>query len=88
MAPKPTVMAKPAVANTCGAPANPYGYSFCGGGYITDPAADVCSYFNCIANFGNGTGHMEECRDATYSMSGGRRGACSSHGGELRPVYQ
>jgi hypothetical protein len=72
----------------CGAPANPYGYNFCGrGSYVVDPPADVCSYFDCIANFDNGHGHMEECRDHTYSMSGGRSGACSHHGGELRPVY-
>ena len=30
---------------------------------------------------------MVECNDATYSMSGGISGACSSHGGEDRPVY-
>src|SRR6266545_533936 len=72
----------------CGAPSNPYGYNFCGrGGYVTDPPQDICSYFDCIPNFWNGVGYMEECHDATYSMSGGRRGACSYHGGELRPVY-
>lgn len=54
---------------------------------IYSPAADTCSYFNCIDNFGNGTGYMEECNDGTYSMSGGHRGACSHHGGEQRPVY-
>jgi hypothetical protein len=54
---------------------------------VTNPPQDICSYFNCIPNFWNGVGYMEECHDATYSMSGGRRGACSYHGGELRPVY-
>jgi hypothetical protein len=29
---------------------------------------------------------MVECHDTMASMSGGRRGACSYHGGELRPV--
>jgi hypothetical protein len=75
-------------ASTCGAPQNPYGYNFCGtGGYVTSPAGDVCSYFNCIGNFWNGHGYMVECNDGTYSMSGGIRGACSYHHGEDRPVY-
>jgi hypothetical protein len=71
----------------CGAPANPYCYNFCGGGLISSPASDVCSYFSCIDNFPNGKGYMVECRDGMYSMSGGRSGACSDHGGEDRPVY-
>jgi hypothetical protein len=74
-------------ASLCGAPANPYGYNFCGrGGYVLDPPPDVCSYFDCIPNFWNGTGHMEECQDGMYSMSGGRSGSCSHHGGNLRAV--
>lgn len=76
-----------ASVNLCGAPANPYGYNFCQrGGLITSPAADTCSYFNCIANFPNGKGYMEQCKDGTYSMSGGIQGACSHHGGEMQPV--
>jgi hypothetical protein len=72
----------------CGAPANPYGYNFCGrGGLIYNPASDVCVYFDCIPNFDNGTGYMVECHDAMYSMSGGRQGACSYHDGVWRPVY-
>ena len=91
-APKPPVRttqaAPPPKPSTCGAPSNPYGYNFCGkGGYITSPQSEVCSYFNCIANFFNGHGYMVECKDATYSMSGGISGACSHHGGEDRPVY-
>jgi hypothetical protein len=62
------------------------GYNFCGGTTVANPDGDTCDYFNCIASFDNGNGYMEECQDHTYSMSGGRRGACSSHGGELRPV--
>ncbi|MDX6210516.1 MAG: hypothetical protein QOE24_2907 [Frankiales bacterium] len=82
---------KPRVAVTttkslCGAPQNPMGYNFCGGTPVVAPASNTCDYFRCIANFDNGKGYMEECRDGTYSMSGGRRGACSYHGGELRPV--
>jgi hypothetical protein len=72
--------------NLCGAPKNPYGYNFCSGSEINSPASDVCSYFDCIDNFWSGKGYMEECKDGTYSMSGGRRGACSDHGGEERAV--
>ena len=76
------------VASTCGAPANPYGYNFCGrGSLIYHPAAGICSYFSCIGNFWNGVGYLIQCRDATFSMSGGRQGACSYHSGVLRPVY-
>lgn len=85
-APKPAP--KPVVRSTCGAPSNPWGYNFCGrGSYIYAPAAGVCSYFDCIGNFANGVGYMVECNDGMYSMSGGRHGACSYHGGENQPVY-
>ena len=47
----------------------------------------VCSYFDCIGNFSNGKGYMVECKDHTYSMSGGRKGACSDHTGEGPLVY-
>jgi hypothetical protein len=76
------------VVDLCGAPPNPYGYNFCGrGGFITQPAPGTCIYFACIAAFDDGRGHMEQCRDGLYSMSGGIRGACSSHHGEKQPVY-
>jgi hypothetical protein len=89
---RPTTSTRPprttAAPSLCGAPANPYGYNFCGrGGRITNPAPDVCAYFDCIPNFENGTGYMVECHDARYSMSGGRQGACSYHRGVWRPVY-
>jgi hypothetical protein len=89
---RPTTSVRPpqttAAPSLCGAPANPYGYNFCGrGGLITNPKPDVCVYFDCIPNFDNGTGYMVECHDAMYSMSGGRQGACSYHGGVWRPVY-
>jgi len=74
-------------ADTCGAPANPDGYTYCGGPKIYSPNSNVCQYFNCIDNFSNGKGYMEECKDGMVSMSGGRSGACSYHGGEERPVY-
>ena len=74
-------------AALCGAPANPYGYNYCGrGGQQSTPPADLCSYFQCIPYFSHGKGHLAECRDTMVSMSGGRRGACSYHGGVLRAV--
>ena len=84
----PSTVASTRPASLCGAPTNPYGYNFCGrGGLVLDPPADICTYFDCIPNFWNGIGHMEECQDQTYSMSGGRSGSCSHHGGNLRAVY-
>jgi len=78
----------PPPANTCGAPSNPWGYNFCAGSLIYSPPSNFCSYFNCIASFWKSTaGYVDECQDGTYSHSGGRSGACSYHGGELRPLY-
>lgn len=75
--------------STCGAPDNPLGYNYCGrGSLIRDPSPDTCLYFDCIGNWDNGKGYMEECSDGHVSMSGGRRGSCSDHGGDARPVYQ
>jgi hypothetical protein len=55
---------------------------------IYSPPTNFCDYFNCIPSFWNSTnGYVEECVDGTYSHSGGRSGACSHHGGELRPLY-
>ena len=51
----------------------------------TDTAGGFCQTHTCIQNFPNGKGYIIECRDGTYSHSGGRRGACSYHGGELKP---
>jgi hypothetical protein len=31
---------------------------------------------------------MEQCTDGMVSMSGGRSGSCSHHGGNRRPVYR
>ena len=77
-----------AAAELCGAPPNPMGYNLCGrGSQVYSPDPSTCSYFNCIGNFSNGKGYMVQCNDGSYSMSGGRRGACSTHGGEGKPVY-
>jgi hypothetical protein len=78
----------PPPPSTCGAPANPWGYNFCGGNLINSPPSNFCTYFNCIASFWKSTlGYVDECNDGTYSHSGGRQGACSYHGGEMRPLY-
>jgi hypothetical protein len=78
----------PPPPSTCGAPANPWGYNFCGGNLINNPPSNFCSYFNCIASFWKSTlGYVDECNDGTYSHSGGRQGACSSHHGEMRPLF-
>jgi hypothetical protein len=79
---------KPKPVSLCGAPANPYDYNYCGrGSKIYAPKPDICDYFKCIDNFGNGTGYMIECSDGMVSMSGGRRGSCSHHGGNKQSVY-
>ena len=82
------VMPKPK-PSLCGAPANPFGYNFCGrGGYIYHALpAKVCGYFNCIKYFGQSTGYMIECKDHTYSTAGGKSGRCSDHGGQGRILY-
>ena len=86
--PPPSPKPAPPPANTCGAPANPWGYNFCSGSLIYSPPSNFCSYFNCIPSFWKSTnGYVDECQDGTYSHSGGRSGACSYHGGELRPLY-
>ena len=68
-------VATTALANLCGAPANPFGYNLCGrGSTITSPDSATCSYFTCIGNFSSGSGFMIQCADNTYSMSGGKSG--------------
>jgi hypothetical protein len=85
--PKPRPKPRPKPLNLCGAPANPLGYTFCGGSLIRSPDSDACSYFDCIDAFWEGTGYMIQCSDGTVSMSGGRQGSCSHHGGNRRPVH-
>lgn len=87
VSPTTTTSAAPSSA-LCGAPANPYNYNYCGtGSLIRSPPSDICTYFNCISNFFNGTGYMVECMDGTVSMAGGIVGACSDHGGVEQTVY-
>jgi len=68
---------------------NPWGYNFDNApNYIYSPDLGFCTYFPCIPSFWNQTnGYVEECQDGDYSHSGGVSGSCSSHGGNLRPLY-
>lgn len=70
---------------------NPWCYNFSPGTLIYYPPNGFCTYFNCITSFYGsddpGDGYIVECTDTTYSQSGGERGACSGHGGVLRPLY-
>ncbi len=85
--PTPPPPPPPATCHT-DAPANPWGYDFCSGNLVTAPPGNFCSYFACIASFWSFTnGYVDQCNDGKYSHSGGRSGACSSHGGERRPLY-
>jgi len=83
--PKPLVKPKP---STCGAPANPWGFNFCGGSKIYSPPSGFCGYFPCISSFGNSPGYVIECKDGKYSTAGGQSGACSTHGGVLRALLK
>jgi hypothetical protein len=74
---------------TCGAPRNPYGFNLCGvGGLVHRPPGNVCDYFDCTDYFWYGRGYMVRCEDGRYSLSGGRRGACSHHDGEGEAVHR
>lgn len=79
---------KPVAPSTCGAPANPWGYNFCGrGSVISNPPASFCDVFDCIASFWESTnGYVMQCEDLMFSHSGGRSGSCSHHGGNYRAL--
>ena len=50
-----------------------------------DATESSCSTHGCSPTYPTGKGTIIECKDGTYSHSGGRRGACSHHGGETHP---
>ncbi|MEH0844419.1 hypothetical protein V6U81_18725 [Micromonospora sp. CPCC 205711] len=77
----------PTSGDLCGAPENPYGYNYCGGSYIYDPAADVCDWFDCVDTFWDGKGYLVQCEDGLVSMTGVQGGPCAGHGGTRRPGY-
>lgn len=86
-APAPTPTQAP--AQTTGVNGNPWGYNFTSGTYITDPPSTFCNYFACIASFWKNTkGYVMECKDGKFSHSGGRRGSCSDHKGDWRPLLK
>ncbi|MER7459984.1 hypothetical protein [Micromonospora sp. NPDC126480] len=72
----------------CGAPPNPYGYTYCGGLLIHDPAADVCGWFRCVADFDRGRGFLVQCVDGRIGWVGGPAGTCAQDRGPKRPVYR
>jgi len=83
---------KPTSAPACQAVNNnPWCYNFSPGSLIYNPPQAFCNYFNCIPSFWGADdpdgGHVVECQDGMFSQSGGESGACSYHGGMMRPLY-
>lgn len=86
--PVPVPTATPVLVDLCGAPPNPWNLNFCGGELVVAPA-DFCRYFACIASFWRSTnGYVVQCWSGYFSHSGGRRGACSHHGGVAGPIFR
>ncbi|MGR6317504.1 hypothetical protein Q2K19_05425 [Micromonospora soli] len=77
----------PIPADRCGAPENPYGYNYCGGDLVQEPAAGVCSYFTCVDGFWAGKGYLIVCDDGRIGMVGGPTGRCPERAGRKDPVY-
>ncbi|WP_157746262.1 hypothetical protein [Micromonospora inositola] len=77
----------PTSSDRCGAPENPFGYTYCGGSLILEPAVDVCRYFVCVDGFWAGQGYLVRCGDGTVGMVGGRYGTCPDRKGRKQPVY-
>jgi hypothetical protein len=75
-------------APPCGAPANPWGYTLCGGTFIYTPPSNFCSVFDCVPSFWSvPNGYVTECYDGRYSHAGGRPGTCFDDLGEFRPLW-
>src|SRR5262249_6704992 len=76
------------VSSLCGAPPNPWSYTYCGGLRIQSPPTNLCNVFACIPTFWKQKrGYVIQCTDGLLSHSGGIRGSCSGHGGNARPLY-
>ncbi|WP_320064978.1 hypothetical protein [Micromonospora sp. RTGN7] len=71
----------------CGAPANPFGYDYCGGSRIRRPDVRVCDVFDCGQDFWAGKGYLVQCRDGALSLTGGRSDVCATHDGLRRTVW-
>jgi hypothetical protein len=54
------------------------------GSYSHATDESFCKEHECIGEFTTESGRIAECRDGTFSHSGGISGACSSHGGVKR----
>lgn len=69
---------------------NPWGYDFRPGTTITNPPAKFCDYFDCVAGFWDITnGFVVQCRDGTFSQSGGLLpDVCSDHKGYRRTLHR
>ncbi len=83
-APTPT-RTRPAPGR-CGAPANPFGYDFCAGERIREPATGICDWFACVPGFWAGRGWLVQCRDGMVSRTGGQPDVCAGHQGLRRVV--
>ncbi|WP_435122375.1 hypothetical protein [Micromonospora tulbaghiae] len=79
---------QPPAERRCGAPANPFGYDFCGGQRIRRPAAGVCDWFECVPGFWSDRGWLVQCRDGSVSRTGGQRDVCAGHKGLRRTVWR
>jgi len=67
---------------------NPWCDNFQPGHLLNRPPTAFCTYFKCISGFWKNTrGYVDECKDGTYSHSGGRSGDCAHHKGPWRPLY-
>ncbi len=78
----PSPTPTPVAVNLCGAPANPWGYNFCGGPVVTAAPSNFCRYFACVLLFWKDAGNLVQCGDGMYSHAG----ACSTHGGTKRSL--
>ncbi|WP_146167599.1 hypothetical protein [Micromonospora sp. MH33] len=80
-------MPPPAAPERCGAPEIPYGYNYCGGVLVHEPAPDVCRWFVCVPGFWAGRGYLTVCPDGRVGMVGGPGGRCPERAGRKAPVY-
>src|SRR5207237_1364166 len=76
-------------SSTCGAPANPWGYTLCGGRLVTTPDPNFCTVFNCAPRFWTmkAGDYVAECTDGSYVPNGGRPNECAGHGTEAHRLY-
>jgi hypothetical protein len=84
--PKPTPKADKTHKGIFG---NPWGYDFRPGSTISSPPAKFCDYFDCVAGFWDSTtGLVVQCRDGTFTQSGGPQDGCADHRGYRRTLHR